>query len=102
MGKVEYEYQNRTCPMCGHKPLLCTVGYSCPAVYMFTCTNCHHVFNECDPNETGIRILRGEEAVRKRPQMYLDCDDEELRQIAIEEIERRKKNGKNKKAETTS
>jgi len=68
---------------CGGE-LTVTVGYSCPLTYICKCKDCKDLNYHSDPDEDGINVLSGVDAVKKRPHMYLD--DPKWGKVAREEI----------------
>jgi len=89
MDKESDYFTKKPCPNCGRKSVeVESVGYSCPAVYFLVCKSCNHRWSGSVPG-TGIKVISGEEAVRKRPELYLDCDNETYREIAEEEMRKR-------------
>tara|TARA_Y100000310_G_scaffold72876_2_gene69037 strand:- start:410 stop:697 length:288 start_codon:yes stop_codon:yes gene_type:complete len=90
MPTDEYKRMTRkiaslSCDRCGLVKLKpAGVVYTAPAYYGWVCENCGRG-GEIQGDE-GINILEGEEAVRKRPQFYLDSDNPEWRKIAEESM----------------
>ncbi len=78
------ELSKEPCPRCNTNTLTMTnVMFSCPLQFTIFCTNCS--FEEFGEGQK-IKILYGEEAVRKRPEMYLDHEDPKWRKLAEEVI----------------
>ena len=59
------------------------VKYSCPLQFTAVCSNCY--FSEEGEGE-AITVLQGEDAVRARPEIYLNCDNPEWCKLAKELI----------------
>jgi len=67
---TEFDNVTEACPHCGAKNFAKILGvlYSYPKTMKFKCLFCHKTYSK---TFGCIRILRGEEAVRKRPKMYI-------------------------------
>jgi len=64
------------CPRCGYEAQSFKVFYTNPLTY--ECPKCKQTFNR--PGDgSGIKVLTGEEAIAKRPEMYSEADRKRIR-----------------------
>lgn len=68
------------CPRCHKSSLeMVNVRYSAPLQFDVICKNCN-LFSEGE--DEPLNILEGEAAVRKRPELYVESENPEWRELA--------------------
>ena len=78
------ELDSHSCPACGEYELeIGPILWSCPCQFTARCRKCNHK----EPGQgSPIKVLTGEEAVKMRPNYYLDHKDPAFRRLAKEII----------------
>ncbi len=84
VAENQQELDKIACPACGQRSLKLTdTFYSAPLTIKTLCKN-------CGSKETGqghpVKVLTTEEHIRKRPEMYLGCDNPEWNKLAEQVI----------------